>query len=200
MKPPGGATALMRPDENDDDALFARSGRGDAEAFTRLVERHQSRLMAAALRMTELRALAEDVVQETFSRAWRDAPHFRPYANGRPGAAAWLSRVLTNLAIDHLRRPRTAALEAAPEPYDPAAPPDDDLIAREAAARVRAAVSVLPQRQRIAIGLTYDVGLSNAEGATAMETSVGAYELLLVRARRALRAALADDDASGHLR
>ena len=189
----------MTPDEDDDDALFARSGRGDAKAFTCLVARHQTRLMAAALRMTRVRALAEDVVQETFSRAWRDAARFRPYANGRPGAAAWLSRVLTNLAIDQLRRRRTVALEAAPEPYDPAAAADDDLIAREAAARVRAAVAVLPERQRIAIGLTYDVGLSNAEGAMAMETSVGAYELLLVRARRALRAALADGDASGHL-
>ena len=45
-------------------------------------------------------------------------------------------------------------------------------------------------RQRAAIGLTYDLGLSNIEAAKALETSVGAFELLLVRARKALRAAL----------
>ena len=187
----------MRPDNEEDDALFARAGEGDASAFTHLVERHQSRLMSAALRMTGVRAIAEELVQETFTRAWREAPRYRPYANGRPGAAAWLSRVLTRLAVDQSRRPRTAALEAAPEPQDLAKAADDRLIASEQATRVRAAVSALPERQRMAIALAYDVGLSNAEGAAAMATSVGAYELLLVRARRALRAALADDGASG---
>ena len=58
---------------------------------------------------------------------------------------------------------------------------------------MRDAVTALPERQRIAISLTYDAELSNAEGAAAMDTSVGAFELLLVRARRALRMALTDE-------
>jgi RNA polymerase sigma-70 factor, ECF subfamily len=50
----------------------------------------------------------------------------------------------------------------------------------------------LPARQRAAIALTYDEGLSNAEGASILQISTGAFELLLVRARRALRLALMD--------
>ena len=186
----------MRPQDPDDDALFVRAGRGDAAAFTRLVERHQSRLMAMAVRMTGGRAAAEDLVQEAFARAWRDAPRFRPPADGRPGAPAWLSRVLVNLAIDAARRPRAAALEDAPEPPDPSPAADDVLVAGERARRVRAAVAALPERQRAAIALTYDAAVPNAEGARALGVTVGAFELLLVRARRTLRSALSDDDAS----
>ena len=57
------------------------------------------------------------------------------------------------------------------------------------------ALAELPPRQRAAIALTYDQGLSNIEGAAALETSVGAFELLLVRARRALRVAMTEDKA-----
>jgi RNA polymerase sigma-70 factor (ECF subfamily) len=63
----------------------------------------------------------------------------------------------------------------------------------ERARALEAAIARLPPRQRVALGLCYDAELSNAEGATAMGISVGAFELLLVRARRALRAALTED-------
>ncbi len=71
----------------------------------------------------------------------------------------------------------------------------DALIAREKLTRLKAALAGLPPRQRAAIALTYDQGLSNIEGAAALETSVGAFELLLVRARRALRVAMTEDEA-----
>ena len=183
----------MTEEDADDDALFARAGRGDAAAFTRLVARHRARLMALAARMTGARAAAEDVVQEAFTRAWRAAPRFRPSGSGH-GASGWLSRVTVNLALDQGRRPRAAPLDAAPEPRDPAVAADDAMVEAERAARLRAAVAALPERQRAAIALAYDAGLSNAEGAAAMGATVGAYELLLVRARRTLRTAMADED------
>ena len=58
---------------------------------------------------------------------------------------------------------------------------------------LRAAVADLPERQRAALSLTYDLGLSNAEAAKALSTSTGALELLLVRAKKALRLVLADE-------
>ena len=64
------------------------------------------------------------------------------------------------------------------------------MIAEERLARLRAAIKALPERQRLALALTYDAELSNAEGAAAMAVSVGAFELLLVRARKALRLAM----------
>jgi RNA polymerase sigma-70 factor (ECF subfamily) len=180
--------------EDGDDDLLARAGRGDREAFAALVARHERRLMALALRLTPGRAAAEDAVQEAFTRAWVQAPRWRPSSAGRPGVGAWLARVVTNIAIDSARRAPTAALDDVLEPADPSVPADEGLIQSERQARLRAAIRALPARQRVALGLAYDGGLSNSEGAGVMQVSVGAFELLLVRARRTLRAALVDEE------
>jgi len=181
--------------EDSDDELFARAGRGDRSAFSSLVARHEARLMSAAMRMMSGRAAAEDAVQETLVRAWVQAPRWRPQTNGRAGVGAWLSRVLVNIAIDGARRPRIAPLDAAGDPVDPAIAADEGLISGERRARLHAAIMALPERQRMAVSLSYDAGLSNAQGALAMVTSVGAFELLLVRARRTLRRVLIEGEA-----
>lgn len=176
-----------------DDDLVAATGRGDALAFSHLVARHAPRLVALVTRVLGERAAAEDVVQEVFVRAWTHAPLWRRSGSERASYAAWLARVGVNLAIDHRRRRRpTAPLDAVSEPSDPAATPDAVLLDRERAAHLRTAIAALPDRQRMAIALAYDADLSNAAAASAMDISVGAYELLLVRARRTLRAALID--------
>ncbi|HEY2009083.1 MAG TPA: sigma-70 family RNA polymerase sigma factor [Rhizomicrobium sp.] len=169
--------------------------RGDRLAFARLVERHGARLMALAVRIVGNRAVAEEIVQEAFTRAWVAAPNWRQKGEVGHAFAAWLSRVTTNLAIDQVRKPRPLAIEDAPEPPDPAIGAEDAVIASQRLLRLRAALATLPPRQRAAIALTYDRGLSNSEGAAALETSVGAFELLLVRARRALRIAMTEDEA-----
>jgi RNA polymerase sigma-70 factor (ECF subfamily) len=176
-----------------DDALVLQVARGDRLAFAHLVQRHSPRLMALVGRIVGNRAVAEEIVQDVFTRAWITAPSWQQRAS-QFGFAAWLSRVATNLAIDHLRRPQSVPIEAAPEPADDS-DAVGDLIARERLEKLRAAMATLPPRQRAAIALTYDQGLSNAQGAAALETSVGAFELLLVRARRALRIAMTEDEA-----
>lgn len=181
--------------EETDDALVRHVARGDKLAFARLVERHSARLMGLAVRIVGNRAVAEEILQEVFTRAWTGAPAWQQKAAGPHAYTAWLSRVATNLAIDQLRRPRALPIEAAPEPADDTADAVSGMIARERLARLHAAVAGLPPRQRAAIALTYDQGLSNADGAAALETSVGAFELLLVRARRALRIAMTEDEA-----
>ena len=151
--------------------------------------------MALAVRIVGNRAVAEEIVQEAFTRAWTQAPKWQQKGETARAFAAWLSRVTTNLAIDQVRKPKISAIEDAPEPEDPAIDAVDRLIAREKLSRLHAALARLPPRQRAAIALTYDQGLSNIEGAAALETSVGAFELLLVRARRALRIAMTEDEA-----
>jgi RNA polymerase sigma-70 factor (ECF subfamily) len=175
--------------------LVLQVARGDRLAFARLVERHGARLMALAVRIVGNRAVAEEIVQEAFTRAWTQAPKWQQKGETARAFAAWLSRVTTNLAIDHVRKPKVLPIEDAPEPEDPAIDAVDTLIAHEKLSRLRAALAGLPPRQRAAIALTYDQGLSNIEGAAALETSVGAFELLLVRARRALRIAMTEDEA-----
>lgn len=185
-----GQTAEMVAEATDDE-LVGRAGRGDKAAFGQLVSRHHRRLMAVAMRSVGSRAAAEDVVQEVFTRAWVKAPGWQSRDGGGASYGAWLSRVAVNLCIDGARRQRTTTLDDVPDMPDPAANADEILERQERAARVRAAIATLPERQRRAISLSYDAELSNIEGAAAMETSVGAYELLLVRARRTLRLSLA---------
>jgi RNA polymerase sigma-70 factor (ECF subfamily) len=178
-----------------DDALVLQIARGDRLAFARLVERNGARLMALAVRIVGNRAVAEEIVQEAFTRAWIQAPNWQQKGEAGRAFAAWLSRVTTNLAIDQLRKPKNLPIEDAPEPVDPATDAVDVLIARQKLARLKTALAGLPPRQRAAVALTYDQGLSNIEGAAALQTSVGAFELLLVRARRALRIAMTEDEA-----
>lgn len=179
--------------EASDDELVGAAGRGDATAFATLVARHAPRLLALVTRICGERATAEDIVQEVFVRAWTHAPLWRPSGTDRASYAAWLARTGLNLAIDaHRRRRPSVPIDAVPDPPDPAMDADAALLAAERASALRAAVATLPERQRVAIGLAYDAELSNAAAAHAMGVSVGAFELLLVRARRGLRAALRD--------
>jgi RNA polymerase sigma-70 factor, ECF subfamily len=180
--------------EESDDELLAKVAAGDGVAFAHLVARHRARLIAMAARIVGNRSVAEEIVQETFARAWIRAPRWRKSASERSTLGAWLRRVATNLAIDQTRRVRFVSLEAAPEQIDPETQPDAKLIDAEDRRRLETALQALPPRQRAAITLTYDEGLSNADGAAAMDTSVGAFELLLVRARRALRQAMMKED------
>ena len=180
----------MTAPEESDDALVRLTAAGDKRAFVRLVARHRSRLLALTTRILGSRAAAEDVVQEVVTRAWINAPNWQAKDAGRAGYAAWLSRVAVNLAIDQTRKMRPAPLDDVDEPADGGPPADVAMIADERLARLRAAIADLPERQRLALSLTYDAELSNAEGAAAMAVSVGAFELLLVRARKALRLAM----------
>ena len=181
--------------EDGDDALIVRVARGDGAAFARLVGHYRIRLIAMTTRIVGNRAVAEEIVQEAFTRAWINAPRWTPQGGGRANFAGWLARVATNLAIDQTRRARSVPLEEAAEPVDPALSADQGLIAAEDRRRLERALTNLPPRQRAAIALTYDQGLSNAASAEVMEISVGAFELLLVRARRALREAMMEDKA-----
>lgn len=176
-----------------DDELLSRTALGDSGAFAELVARYNKRILALALRIVGARDVAEDIVQETFTRAWINAPLWQPRNRDRPSYSAWLSRIAMNLAIDQTRKIHLIDLGEAEEPKDLVPLPDAALIDRERYLHVRAAIANLPERQRLAVSLTYDAELSNAEAARVMETSVGAFELLLVRARRALRAALSDE-------
>lgn len=195
----GGRNGVARLSEarDPDDALMARIAAGERRAFDALVHRHLDRVHALAARVVGRGADAEEVAQEVFLRVWRSAGRWQP---GRARFTTWLYRVTFNQAVNHRRRVmRTHAdLAEVAEPADPGPPPDARLAADADRARLTEAVAALPENQRLAVTLTYTAGLSNAEGATAMRLSVKAYEALLVRARRSLRARLArpDEDQS----
>jgi len=168
----------------DDATLVARVAAGDRTAYTVLVDRHLARTVAIAMRLTADRAEAEDIAQEAFLRLWRNAGSFRPEA---ARFTTWFHRITVNLCLDAKRRPVPLGLEAAGDPVDPAEDPVTALERSRTRAAVEAAVADLPDRQRAAVALTYDAGLSNAEAAASLGIGVKALETLLVRARRTLR-------------
>ena len=180
-------------DSRSDEDLMATIGQGDQRAFALLVDRHGKRATALAARITLNRSDAEEVVQEAFLRVWIKAPSWRPQEGaGDAQFQTWFRRVLVNLCIDRRRRPVSEDIEKVPEMADDQPSAQDQLDAKQTAARVAEAVADLPERQRAALALCHFEGVSNIEAAEALGLSVGAIESLLVRARRTLKTNLAE--------
>jgi RNA polymerase sigma-70 factor (ECF subfamily) len=172
--------------DDSDEALMARVARGDERAFQLLARRHLPAMLGLARRILRNAAEAEDVAQEALVRVWTYAPRWRPLALFR----TWLTRVVVNLCLDRKRRAPWVALEAAGEIVDPAPGASDKAETDERDRMVTGAIDKLPARQRSAIMLTYGEGMSNAEVAEILDTSVSAVETLLVRGKQNLRRAL----------
>ena len=95
-----------------DSAIVTKARLGDADAFRALVERHGRPLFRLAFRMTGNQHDAEDVVQESFLRAWRQLGKF----DERASFGTWLYRIATNCSLDVMRsRKRRSKQEAGPE-------------------------------------------------------------------------------------
>jgi RNA polymerase sigma-70 factor (ECF subfamily) len=172
-----------------DHDLMARAAKGDERAFRTLAQRHAGAALRLARRILGNEAAAEDVVQDALLRVWINAPRWRPEAAFR----TWLYRIIVNLCLNARRRAPDLPLETAGDVADPNAAADEQLRLRERDHHLAAAIDALPPRQRAAVVLTYQEGLSNADVAEVLDTSVSGVETLLVRARRTLRSAFESD-------
>lgn len=172
-----------------DETLLEQAGAGDRRAAAALIRRHSPRLLGLASRMLNDPVEAEDVVQDAFIRIWRAAPKWK---SNNAKVSTWMYKIAVNLCLDRLRKPKTAAMENAPEQRDESATPPQAMEARERAEAVRDAMQTLPDRQRAALSLCYFQDLSNIEAAQIMDVSVEALESLLARGRRTLKTALMD--------
>ncbi len=160
---------------------------GDQQAYTRLLDRHLDRVHAYIFRMTNNRADAEDIAQETFLRVWRRARTFQP---GRVRFTTWLHRIAHNLCVDAFRK-RRDTVDTKIDAMADGAPTADELSAAEERRRaVHAGIAALPERQRSALVLCQLQGRSNREAAEIIGVSVHALESLIARARRTLKTRL----------
>ncbi|MBP2302143.1 RNA polymerase sigma factor [Azospirillum picis] len=184
----GGHGAFLSGDGDSDGELMARVAGGDAAAFDRLAARHMRRAVALAQRMTGNPSDADEIAQEAFLRVWQ---HAGRWDAARAAFTTWLYRIVMNLAIDRGRRPGWSPLEAAGDPVDESADPLARIAERETAARVNQALAALPDRQRAAVVLFHQEGLSLRQASEILAMSESAFASLLARARGALKTALA---------
>ena len=176
------APALQPADP--DAALMRRVARGDAAAFTALVERHHVALWRLFRRLGLDAHAAEDCVQDTFVRLLRSAPSYRATAPFR----AFLRRLARNALVDWTRRRKEGSVSL----RDPSDPALLERPAREAESPmdVRAAVERLSWKLRDVVHLSVFEGLSHAEVAERLEIPEGTVKSRLHHALRRLREAL----------
>jgi len=163
----------------------ARVAQGDQASFRVIVERTSARLYRLGARLMGSTADAEDVLQDAYLRAFH-ALRARQF-DGRSDLSTWLYRIVTNAALDGLRRRRVRPVPVGDLPevsFDGEASAEARLGLQELAQWLGA----LPAEQRIALVLRFVEGLSSAEVAEVLGCSEGAVEQRLVRARAALRA------------
>jgi RNA polymerase sigma-70 factor (ECF subfamily) len=193
------ADAGLTPQQRDaDTAAMQRMADGDGTALAELYDRHGRAMFSLAFRIVRDQGDAEEVVQDVFAQAWRQAAR---YDTGRGVVVAWLLMMTRSRAIDRLRmrRGRPALQEDHPDVLrdlsDATAPVDLALLTSEQVARVRQALEELPGPQRTAIELAFYEGLTHAEVAERLEQPLGTVKtrirLGLLRLRSAFGGGLA---------
>jgi RNA polymerase sigma-70 factor, ECF subfamily len=189
----------------DQEAMLAAARAGDESAFAALVEPHRRELRVHCYRMLGSLDESEDLVQDTFLRAWKGIGRFA----GRSTVRAWLYRIATNACLDaldgrarrvlpHQVNTRSSDGEIAwlqPFPdrlWEPAAPseaePEGAAVSRETIELAfLVAIQQLPPRQRAALILRDVLGFSALQTAEFLEGSVASVNSALQRARATMR-------------
>lgn len=173
----------------------------DRQQFEQMVEEHLNGLFGAALRMTRNRTNAEDLLQETFLRAWRSFHTFRPGTNAR----AWLYRILMNAYIDNYRKatrePEVVDQDDVDEfylyskvqesdQYRRAGNPEEAFLQTLMDADVKSALESLPETFRAVVMLADIDGFSYKEIAEILSIPIGTVMSRLHRGRKQLQVAL----------
>jgi RNA polymerase sigma-70 factor (ECF subfamily) len=206
-----------RDDSGGVEPIVAAARSGDEEAFAALVVRHRRELRVHCYRLLGSYDEAEDLVQETFLRAWKGLGGFA----GRSSLRAWLYRIATNACLDLLAtRPRRVLPQQLSEPHDPTvarppradvpwlqpfpdelwepagpvdAQPESVVLARETMELVfLAALQLLPPRQRAVLILRDVLGWPAKQAADLLDGTVAGVNSALQRARATLRDQLPD--------
>ena len=176
-----------------DRAVLTRLGDGELDALEDLYDRYKTMAYSIAYRITNDTTLAEDVVQEAFLGAWRNAAR---YIEGRGSVKTWLLAIVHHRAIDAVRRRRPTIELPDLELPPPPSMTEPDVWAEVAAGLdaeiVQSALRELSDVQREAIELAYFGGLTQQEIALRTQTPLGTVKsrmrLGLLAMRRSLEA------------
>jgi RNA polymerase sigma-70 factor (ECF subfamily) len=186
-----------------DEALAAEVARGGSDALEVLYDRYASTVLGVALKILGERSLAEDVLQETFWRVWKNAATYQP-ALGT--FTSWLFRIARNLAVDLVRRQRVRpqalqgteldgpALDEMPDPAMDVPAQAQALLAHR---QIRKALAALPEAQRRVIEMAYFYGMTRQEIAEATGEALGTIHTRARLALQKLQQELAKEEFEG---
>ena len=171
--------------ERDDHELLQLVQSGRHDAFGALVRRHTERFYRLAYRYVQHKETAVDIVQSAFLKLGQDPAKWRPERHSKSTPCFY--RVVVNLCLDWQKKKR-------PMPLDEELPLPDEREAQDAA-MIRAQeqkiqereIAALPERQRTALNLCFDEGLSNQEAADVMGLFLQALQSLIMRAKTTLK-------------
>jgi RNA polymerase sigma factor (sigma-70 family) len=180
-----------------DALLVTRAQNGEQLAYVELCRRHRDLVFRTVLRITDNRDDAEDIIQDSWMRAFTHIGSF----DGRSAFSTWVTRIAINSALTMMRRRRTRrdlSLDAPVDPdnrrvlemLDPSRNPEERCLETERVRLVRQAIKRLPSKLRTAIELRQSQDGSMSELAMLVGVSVPTMKSRLVRARRRLRESL----------
>lgn len=170
--------------------MIERASRGDAAAFNRLMEQHERRMYAVALRMCGNREDAQDCLQEAMLRVYRAIGGFK----GQSSFSTWVYRITMNTCLDELRRKKNrqstsldSLLDMGWSPSDDTNAPEKQAIRSELRRNLNRAIQELPEEMRSAVVLRDIQGFSYEEIAHMLEINVGTIKSRISRGREKLR-------------
>jgi RNA polymerase sigma-70 factor (ECF subfamily) len=173
-----------------------RARAGDLRAFESLVRDYQADVWRFAYHLTRNRALAEDVTQEAFLRAFRALESYR----GQAKFTSWLLRIVRNCAVDAYRKTRRETPVADHADAGSGAPHGGSMSGSDERTRIHDAIRRLPESLREPFVIIEVLGFSYQEASVILGVRVGTVKSRMHRARAALMLALTDkEEAAGEV-
>jgi len=171
--------------EKDDHELLALIRDGSHHAFGVLVRRHTERFYRLAYRYVQSKETAEDIVQDAFLKLWEDPARWHPERNSK--FTTWFYRIVVNLCLDWRKKKRPLELDEEAQLTDERQTLDEAMIRAQEQRKLEVEIAALPERQRMALNLCFDEGLSNQEAADVMGVNLKALQSLIMRAKTTLK-------------
>lgn len=171
--------------EKDDNELLALLQDGSHQAFGVLARRHTERFYRLAYRYLQSKEAAEDIVQDALLKLWEDPARWQPERNSK--FTTWFYRIVVNLCLDWQKKKRPLELDEAVPVVDQREPLDAMLMRTQEQKILEKEIAALPERQRTALNLCFDEGLTNQEAAEVMGLNLKALQSLLMRAKTTLK-------------
>ena len=171
--------------EKDDQQLLGFIQDGSHPAFAELVRRHTERFYRLAYRYVQSKEAAEDIVQDAFLKLWEDPAKWQPGRNSK--FTTWFYRVVVNLCLDVQKKKRPVELGEQMPLVDERETADQAIIRAQEERILEREIAALPERQRTALNLCFDEGLTNQQAAEVMGVNLKALQSLIMRAKTTLK-------------